>query len=102
MGGGAQEARALYSSARVDPDAITTETVSFQIAPRLNSAGRMGDPMDSYRLLTTRSPGEAGALTHKLESLNMERRAVSEEAYTIADQRVEDMGELPSILVVAN
>ena len=27
--------RALYSSARVDPDEITAETVSFQIAPRL-------------------------------------------------------------------
>jgi len=47
--------RALYNSARVDPDEITAETVSFQIAPRLNSAGRMGDPMDSFRLLTTTS-----------------------------------------------
>ena len=94
--------RALYSSARVDPDEITAETVSFQIAPRLNSAGRMGDPMDSFRLLTTKSPEEAGALTHKLESLNMERRAVSEECYAIADQLVEDLGELPSVLVISD
>ena len=94
--------RALYSSARVDPNEITAETVSFQIAPRLNSAGRMGDPMDSFRLLTTTSPEEAGALTHKLESLNMERRAVSEESYAIAEQLVEDLGELPSVLVVSD
>ena len=94
--------RALYGSARVDPDEITAETVSFQIAPRLNSAGRMGDPMDSFKLLTTTSPEEAGALTHKLESLNMERRAASEEAYVIADQLVEDLGELPPLLVISD
>ena len=94
--------RALYSSARVDPDEITAETVSFQIAPRLNSAGRMGDPMDSFKLLTTTSLEEAGVLTHKLESLNMERRAASEEAYVIADQLVEDLGELPALLVISD
>ena len=94
--------RALYSSARIDPEEITAETVSFQIAPRLNSAGRMGDPMDSYRLLTTVSPEEAGDLTHKLESLNLERRAVTEETYAIAHQRVEDLGELPSMLVISD
>ena len=94
--------RALYGSARVDPDEITAETVSFQIAPRLNSAGRMGDPMDSFKLLTTTSLEEAGALTHKLESLNMERRAASEEAYVIADQLVEDLGELPPLLVISD
>jgi len=94
--------RALYSSARVDPDEITAETVSFQIAPRLNSAGRMGDPMDSFKLLTTTSPEEAGALTHKLESLNMERRAASEEAYVIADELVAELGELPSLLVISD
>ncbi len=94
--------RALYSSARVDPDDITAETVSFQIAPRLNSAGRIGDPIDSYNLLTTTSADEAGILTRKLESLNMERRAATEEAYAIAEQRVEELGELPSLLVISD
>jgi len=94
--------RALYSSARVDPDEITAETVSFQIAPRLNSAGRMGDPMDSFRLLTTTSTEEANVLTHKLESLNMNRRAASEEAYGIADQLVADLNELPPMLVISD
>jgi len=94
--------RALYSSARVDPDEITAETVSFQIAPRLNSAGRMGDPMDSFRLLTTASTEEANVLTHKLESLNMNRRAASEEAYGIADQLVADLNQLPPMLVISD
>ena len=94
--------QALYSSARVDPDEITAETVSFQIAPRLNSAGRIGNPMDSYKLLTTTSADEASALTHKLESLNIERRVASEEAYAIAEQLIEELGELPSLLVISD
>lgn len=94
--------RALYSSARVDPDEITAETVSFQIAPRLNSAGRIGDPMDSYKLLTTNSADEAAALTTKLESLNMERRSVTEDAYAIAYNRVEELGVLPPLLVISD
>ena len=94
--------RALYSSARVDPDEITAETVSFQIAPRLNSAGRIGDPMDSYKLLTTSSPDEANTLTKKLESLNIERRSATEEAYAIAHRRVEELGELPPLLVISD
>ena len=94
--------RALYGSARVDPDEITAETVSFQIAPRLNSAGRIGDPMDSYNLLTTTSADEASALTKKLESLNMERRSITEEAYAIANLQVEQLGELPSLLVISD
>ena len=94
--------RALYSSARVDPEEITAETVSFQIAPRLNSAGRIGDPMDSYNLLTTKSADEANALTRKLESLNIERRSATEEAYTIAKLQVEELSELPSLIIISD
>lgn len=94
--------RALYNSAKVDPNNITAETVSFQIAPRLNSAGRIGDPMDSYNLLTTTSPDEANSLTKKLESLNIERRSATEEAYAIAHQRVEELGELPRLIVISD
>ena len=94
--------QALYRLARVEADSITAETVSFQIAPRLNSAGRMGDPMDSYNLLPTNSPEVAGALTQKLESLNMERRSITEETYTLANSMVEEMNKLPSVIVVSD
>ena len=94
--------QALYRLARVEADSITAETVSFQIAPRLNSAGRMGDPMDSYNLLTTDSQEEASALTQKLESLNMDRRAITEETYTLANSMEEEMNKLPSVIVVSD
>ena len=94
--------QALYSSARLLPEEIDGETISFQIAPRINSAGRMGNPMDSFRLLTTDSHDEAEALTRKLEALNLERREATQQAYDLASERVEAMEYLPAMLVVAD
>ena len=34
--------------------------------------------------------------------MNLERRAVTEETYAIASQRVEDLGELPSMIVISD
>ena len=94
--------QALYSSARVLPEEIDGETISFQIAPRINSAGRMGNPIDSFKLLTTDSHDEAEALTRKLEALNLERREATQQAYDLAFEQVEAMAYLPAMLVVAD
>ncbi len=93
---------ALYEAARLSPDKLTSETIAFQIAPRLNAAGRMGDPNDSYHLLTTRSEDEAFRLAQHLEEMNQRRRAASEAAATLAVEGIEAMPVLPSFLVVAH
>ena len=93
---------ALYEKARLSPEAINSETIAFQIVPRLNAAGRMGDPTDSYRLLTTHSVEEASALAEKLEGLNQQRRSATEEAAALAVGKVEALPNLPYLLVVAD
>ena len=93
---------ALYEKARLSPEQISSESISFQIAPRLNAAGRMGNPADSLRLLTTRSDDEALMLAERLEELNQRRRAATEEATTLAVEAVEAMPSVPCILVVAH
>ena len=93
--------QALYNVARLNPEEIDSEKVAFQIAPRLNAAGRMGDAADSFRLLTTRSSEEADSLAEKLEDLNRQRRQATQEATALAIQRVEAMPALPAMLVVA-
>ncbi len=93
---------ALYDVARLSPDDIDSERVAFQIAPRLNAAGRMGDAADSFRLLTSRSDDEAWELAEKLDEMNRQRRAATEEATAIAIQHVEAMSSLPAMLVVAD
>jgi single-stranded-DNA-specific exonuclease len=96
--------QALYRLAGVQPGPLTTETISFQVTPRLNSPGRLGHSMDSFRLLTTTSPSEAQALAEKLEALNRQRRELTEEAMEAAHKQVLDRiesAELPAVLLVS-
>ena len=96
--------QALYSRAGVIGSFLNTEVVSFQVTPRINAAGRMSHALDSYRLLTTKSPEEAEALAEKLERLNQERRQLTDEAMTSALDQVRSRlasGPMPSMLIVS-
>ena len=53
---------------------VTTATVGFTIAPRLNAAGRMGQTALSVSLLMTQDDAEAEKLSVELSRLNAERR----------------------------
>ncbi len=94
--------QALYRVAGIQPQALSAETVAFQIAPRLNSAGRMSHAKESLQLLTTRSESEAEELAQRLEGLNLERRTLTEEAFSAACSQVEQQDNLPPILLVGH
>ena len=70
---------ALYEKAAIKPDLINTYEVGFQIGPRLNSAGRMDDPMDALRLVCTKDKNRAFLLAQKLEKRNRQRQELLEE-----------------------
>ena len=91
---------ALYRRAGIQPGHVNAETVSFQIAPRLNSAGRMSHAIDSLQLLITESDAEGEALAERLEGLNQDRRALSEQSFLAAYERVQQPGSPPAILIV--
>ncbi len=90
--------QALYRRAGVDPQGIGAETISFAIAPRLNSAGRLDSATASYRLLTTGDREEAEDLAYQLEELNQERRQQTELSLNAAKARVLQRAPTPSIL----
>ena len=95
--------QALYRLAGIQPGPLTTETISFQVTPRLNSPGRLGHSMDSFRLLTTASASEAEELAEKLEGLNRKRRDLTERAMEVAHKQVSsryDPEGLPAVLLV--
>ena len=71
---------ALYRRARLSPNVIDSESISFLIAPRLNAAGRLQHAISSYRLLTTASASEADDLAETVEGFNVERRRNTEAA----------------------
>jgi single-stranded-DNA-specific exonuclease len=64
----------LCSVARVTQRFITEEDVGFMIAPRVNAASRMGNPMDAFELFTTEDEVRADELAKELEKINRSRR----------------------------
>ncbi len=74
--------QALVETAGLAGKPIRAGHVGFILGPRLNAAGRIGEPMDGLRLLLSDDPEEAAALARQLETLNARRQAM--------DQRVLD------------
>ena len=68
--------RALMRAAGVDPGSLDAGSVGFRLAPRLNSAGRLGHPRAALELLLTSDEDDARRLADSLEELNKERQAV--------------------------
>lgn len=71
---------------------LTTETISFMLAPRLNAAGRLGDASRALRLLLAEQPADARVLAAELHAENSRRQQL--EAAVLA-QALEMIKELP-------
>ena len=85
--------RALRESARMKPGMpVGGQDIAFRFAPRLNAAGRLGDPTLTLELLRARDPVKARAYAARIEQINNERkaveRAVTEAAIAQAMERV--------------
>ncbi|MDD6127139.1 MAG: single-stranded-DNA-specific exonuclease RecJ [Veillonellaceae bacterium] len=93
--------RALMDVAGVDPSSVTAEQVGFQLAPRLNAAGRMATARLGARLLLTQDAAEAQELADRLNALNQERQAVEQDILARAEEQLagEDMEQLPAIVL---
>src|SRR3954447_26935803 len=81
--------RALMKVARVDPAAVDAGKVGFRLAPRINAAGRLGDPRAALELLLTENADEARLLADRLEELNRDRQAVEDKILRAAIAQVE-------------
>jgi single-stranded-DNA-specific exonuclease len=81
--------RALVETAGLAGRPLRAGHVGFILAPRLNAAGRIGEPMDGLRLLLTDNPDEAARLARELETLNARRQELDQcmldDAVTQAD-----------------
>jgi len=59
---------------------VSEGAVGFQLAPRLNAAGRVGDANAAVRLLLTEDPKEAEAIAAQLDAANTERKRLEQSA----------------------
>ncbi len=68
---------ALREAAKIRAGApIGGVDVAFRLAPRLNAAGRLGDPGVTLRLLQAGTIHEARMLAARIEQINQERRQI--------------------------
>ncbi|MBA3046787.1 single-stranded-DNA-specific exonuclease RecJ [Patescibacteria group bacterium] len=62
--------------------------IGFQIAPRLNAAGRMGHANTAFELLTTKNKDEAITLARRLNDRNIERQKNTEEIFNEVEKQI--------------
>jgi single-stranded-DNA-specific exonuclease len=58
------------------PEKLGAYDVGFQLAPRLNAAGRLETAEDALRLVLAKNSGEAMSLAQNLDSRNRERQII--------------------------
>ena len=85
--------QALQQLAGLDEGPVDAGVVGFQIAPRINAVGRLGDPQLVVELLTTDSQERALELARDCEALNRQRRELCDAIEAEATALVEADGE---------
>ena len=86
--------RALMSSAGVDPARLRTSDLSFRLAPRINAAGRLGDPTLALDLLLAPSRNDAQPLAEQIEERNRERQQVEDTILRAAAAEIQRSGAI--------
>ncbi|MBD2550132.1 single-stranded-DNA-specific exonuclease RecJ [Microcystis elabens FACHB-917] len=94
--------QALQQLAGLEKHRVDAEAVGFQLAPRINAVGRLGDPQLVVDLLTTEDPERALELARSCDALNRQRRelcsAIEAEALALLEA---DGPHRPAFLLLA-
>jgi len=91
--------RMMMEFAGLRPEKVTSEDVSWALAPRLNAAGRLEHALGGYNLLVTEDWKEAHRLASRLEEQNLERQKMTLKACTHARGQI--LGQEAGSLLIA-
>jgi len=84
----------LFYKSGVTLSNINEEDISFTLAPRINVASRMANPMLAFELLSTTDTAKAKALADTLDKINNERKTIvahtMKEAKSVLNKRFEN------------
>jgi hypothetical protein len=83
-------------------DAITAQTLAFNVAPRVNAAGRMGDAQAAFRLFVTPNEAEIYELSTKLCLYNTERQKYCDELYISAKKKLLEKGAYGNVIMLSD
>jgi single-stranded-DNA-specific exonuclease len=81
--------RALIEQAEMRPDGLSEEHIGYQLAPRLNALGRLGDANQGVELLITPDVSRARILAAEADGLNYQRRLITGQILQAALTQIE-------------
>jgi single-stranded-DNA-specific exonuclease len=77
---------ALIKISGLTPASLAAEAIAFQLAPRINAAGRIGSAQTALSLLRSESAVESQILAGQLEEANRQRKDLTEKIFAEARQ----------------
>ena len=83
-------------------DAITAQTLAFNLAPRINAAGRMGDARAAFELFITENAVDIYELSVKLCAYNTERQKYCDELYSSAKAKLKEKGAYGNVIMLSD
>ena len=83
-------------------DGITAQTLAFNVAPRVNAAGRMGDAQAAFRLFVSENESEIYELATKLCMYNTERQKYCDELYASAKAKLREKGAYGNVIMLSD
>lgn len=84
------------------PNEVNEETIGFQIAPRLNAVGRLGEASPCVELLTTHEPEKARELATYVNEKNEERKAIVNNMTNEVQEQLDKMPAEFEVVVLAD
>jgi len=94
--------RQLLRKIRVNQRTITEDDIGFMIGPRINAASRMGEPMQAFKMLTTKDEAEGAQLAAELERINSKRKTSVATITKEVKKKMTARESMPSVIVMGN
>jgi single-stranded-DNA-specific exonuclease len=91
----------LIKESGIEKKSITTSSINFMLAPRINAMGRLSHALDSLRLLCTRDTNKAQNLARELGKTNSERQKIVGDVVLHAKSQAE-MREWKGIIILSD
>ncbi len=80
---------AILEQAELEPGVLNEEHIGYELAPRLNALGRLGDANPAVELLTTSDLGKARLLAAQIEGMNEARKLLTSQVFQGALSQLE-------------
>lgn len=92
---------ALCEKVKLNEGPLSTEDISYRLAPRINAAGRIGNPDLAVKLLLSETTAKAIKLANQLDELNTKRRTLEAKATENALEQCKSQVETGMKVLVA-